>query len=84
MLILGLIATAAVTVYITVLARRKLAEQTELENGKDVQPEPQEADRRPEPAGKSPWGAAAAVVLALLFLTAAVYAQWKTDAIEEG
>ena len=29
MLFLGLIATAAVTIYITVLARRKLAEQTD-------------------------------------------------------
>ncbi|MFW6106958.1 MAG: VTT domain-containing protein [bacterium] len=83
MLILGLIATAAVTVYITVLAKRKLAEQTELEDQESEQPEPQEADRRPEPAPKSPWGAAAAAVLALLFLTAAVYAQWNTDRIEE-
>ena len=40
MLFLGLIATAAVTIYITVLARRKLAEQTALEDPKHERPEP--------------------------------------------
>ncbi|MFH1301354.1 MAG: hypothetical protein ABIK07_09855, partial [Planctomycetota bacterium] len=33
MLVIGLLATAAVTIYLTVLAKRHLGKQTELENG---------------------------------------------------
>jgi hypothetical protein len=68
LLAVGLLATVAVSVYITILARRKLAERTEIEA-----PEPAEPPESPtdETAPGWPWGATAAALLAVVAATGA-------------
>ncbi|MEX1223174.1 MAG: VTT domain-containing protein, partial [Pirellulales bacterium] len=76
MLAVGLLATIAVTVYVTKLARRKLQEQME-----QSAPEEQLA----EPASKQPPNATrtvAMVIVAVCLSLAAVYARAKADTIE--
>lgn len=62
----GLLATVAVTVYVTKLARKQLDEQT------DVEPEPEE--QSDEPAKSSPVGAFAMLAVAGLLFASALYA----------
>ena len=84
MLGVGLVASASVTVYITVLARRKLAEQTELRAVEPVSRLPEPVAPVPERyAGGGAWRTVVAAVLALLAAVAAVYAQLNSRAIED-
>jgi hypothetical protein len=68
----GLAATAAVTVYVTKLARRALAEHTELE--------PESAPREPaEERAASPWSTVALASAAVVVLAAALWLTLHQD-----
>lgn len=84
MLGVGLVASISVTVYITLLAKRKLSEQTELEEAEpgSTQEEPPAPLPDAGPA-KRPSGALLAAAIALLAAATAVYAQLNTQAIED-
>jgi len=84
MLAAGLIATVVVTVYITVLARNKLREQTELsEKSKSAQKTPAAdrpgADRAAPERPPRRWSALAAATVALLAICLAGYAQMRAQ-----
>jgi len=90
MLVVGLLATAAVTIYITVLAKRQLGKKTELTNGgsdeshEDKQPrKPVADDSVGQSTTKQPWGALVAAAIAVLLAATAVYAQIRSQAIED-
>ncbi|MBW3597529.1 MAG: DUF547 domain-containing protein, partial [Planctomycetes bacterium] len=85
MRIVGLLATVAVTVYITRLAQRAIREKTAIEEkppeSEGPAPSP-EAPRSAETAGW-PWGALAAAAAAVVVLTLAVWAQARQDTVRE-
>jgi len=72
LLVIGLLATLAVTVYVTRLARRALREKARLGEEPRV-PMPEDAPRG------TPWTALASAVLALVASSAAVFAWTKRD-----
>ena len=83
LLIVGLIATVAVTVYVTRLARKAIRECTGEESEPSTAQSPRDfsggADR--DPKTRKPWGAALATVGAVVTLTAAVFTSLHRDAI---
>ena len=75
--IVGLLATLAVTVYITRLARHAIAQQTELEP-MEQDGQPQDEQAATEPTKRSPWLSAGILGgLALIVLTTAACAQLR-------
>ena len=76
LLAVGLLATIAVTHYITKLARRKLNEQTRIEPAKDPDMT-QPPQKQPRPAG-----AIITAAIALAMLSAATYAQLHPQSIQ--
>lgn len=78
MLLVGLMATIAVTVYITRLARKAMNEAAPL-----ADPNEEGVSSLEQPPGKAcwPWGATATAVLAAAALGVAVFAHVKPDAI---
>ncbi|HEV8716552.1 MAG TPA: TVP38/TMEM64 family protein [Candidatus Binatia bacterium] len=79
----GLAATVAVTVYVTYLAKQKLQEEIGSGEREDEVTASQQdtLERRRADAGRWPWGATTAAIVALLTLGAAVHAQLNPDTI---
>jgi len=78
MLVVGLLATAVVTVYVTLLAKRQLNKTTELEDDDSTDKEEEKPVRSQEGFSKQrksklPWRVLITAALALLFAAAAVY-----------
>jgi uncharacterized membrane protein YdjX (TVP38/TMEM64 family) len=80
LLVVGLVATVAVTVYITRLARRALQRQTDLAQANDSTSQPEAQASTPAPSGW-PWGATIAALLALAALVAAALVTMRPDLI---
>jgi membrane protein DedA with SNARE-associated domain len=78
-LIAGLVATLAVTVYVTRLARKALQQRTGLAGTAAPGESPLEQPARPR---RWPWGATAAALLAVVCLGVAVFARLRPDALE--
>ncbi len=79
----GLLATIAVTVYITRLARRMIKEQTDIEQAAPEGDQPAETDQTPHASERRwPWGATAAAVLAVLVLTTTVLSYTKAGVLK--
>ncbi|MCI0458159.1 MAG: VTT domain-containing protein [Gemmataceae bacterium] len=76
MLIVGLLATIAVTVYITYLARKALRQHTGIAAARESRPDAQAGQARPK---GWPWGTTITAVLALVALAVAGYAQFHPD-----
>ncbi len=76
MLIVGLLATIAVTVYVTRLARKSLKKHTDVDEGKEEST--QETEQRTEGRG-SLRGALFAALLAIVAMGAATYVQLNPD-----
>lgn len=85
MLVVGLLATIAVTLYVTRLARRAIQRQGELA---EVEQEPSEASTESEAESETtgrdrwPWKAIVAAALATVSLGAAITVQAKPESIE--
>jgi hypothetical protein len=87
MLVAGLLATLAVTVYVTRLARRALKDQTEIAPDEDlrraagvnrlVDPGHSPEDRS-KPRGR-PWGATITAAIAFMFMLSAGFSQFKPN-----
>lgn len=75
LLIVGLVATVAVTVYVTRLANRKIKEQTHM----DSETEAREAKQDEAPRKTRPAGAVALAVVALLLLSTSIYANMRPN-----
>ena len=78
LLIVGLLATAAVTVYVTRLANAAIKKQTAIAA---VEPRKPEADAQEESQG-TPWGAVATAAVAILVFSAAVYAYQSRESLK--
>ncbi|MFW6060288.1 MAG: DUF547 domain-containing protein [Phycisphaeraceae bacterium] len=74
MLALGLVATVAVTVYITRLAQRMLREQTQIEP-MDEEPSASDESDRPGPPNRSPRGALILLLVSVVALAGACTAR---------
>jgi uncharacterized membrane protein YdjX (TVP38/TMEM64 family) len=76
MLIVGLLATLAVAVYLTYLARKALHQYTGIALAEESRPDALAGQSRPK---GWPWGATVAAVLALAVLAVAGYVQFHPD-----
>jgi hypothetical protein len=81
----GLVATVAVTVYITSLAKQKLQEEIGSRNrnreDEGTASQPDTPERRGTDARRWPWGATVAALVALLLAGVAVYTHLHPDTI---
>lgn len=76
MLVVGLVATVAATLYTTRLARRALRQHKELELDEETAP----ADHSPH-AASWPWRATVAMIAAAVCMTLALLVEWRPGAI---
>jgi uncharacterized membrane protein YdjX (TVP38/TMEM64 family) len=79
LLIVGLLATVAVTVYITCLARRALRQRA------PIAPPGEPEGPRPEPSAPAglPWGTLTVAAVALVALALAVFVQFRPDLVHD-
>jgi uncharacterized membrane protein YdjX (TVP38/TMEM64 family) len=80
LIVVGLFATIAVTVYVTRLARRAMREHAGIAANGDESRHPGEEDHATTTSGW-PWGATIAALLALVAGAGAVYVQMRPDAL---
>jgi uncharacterized membrane protein YdjX (TVP38/TMEM64 family) len=80
LIVVGLLATVAVTVYVTRLARRALREHAEIAANGEESRRPGEEDRAASITGW-PWGATITAILALVAGAGAVYIQVRPEAL---
>ncbi len=73
LIVVGLLATVAVTVYVTRLARRAMGEQARIPADDTAQ--------QAEEEGR-PWGAMIAALLALVSITGAAFVQFRPEALQ--
>lgn len=79
MLILGLLATLAVAVYITYLARKAIHQYAGIAGAEESRPDVQAGQARPK---GWPWGTTVTAVLALAALAVAGYTQFHPDLLQ--
>ena len=80
LIVVGLLATVAVTVYITRLARRAMREHAGIAANGEESPRPGDEDRT-APVTGWPWGATITAILALVAVASAVYIQVRPEAL---
>lgn len=85
MTIVGLLATLAVTVYVTRLARKAISERADLSRPKESTAKESRVDDLPEKSKPSgwPWGTTITAAIALLALVAAGLAQFRSDLVNQ-
>ncbi len=82
LMVVGLLATVAVTVYVTRLARRAMREHKEMAANHDEPRRAGQGEHVPPSEGR-PWGTAVIVLLALITVGAAVYVQWRSEVMQD-